>query len=146
MTVARTQQISVCRPGCAECCSLLSRKIAERAGASGEHYITTSHDEYFALWKAAIGGGFVTIFTAFFKLSLLAAGLPLFFEGFFSGVNYAASFVSLQLLGFTLATKQPSMTAAALAGKLVGTEGAKRTEEFTKEVTRIHTSIKHGVA
>jgi site-specific recombinase len=35
-----------------------------------------------------------------------------------SAGNYAGSFIVMQLLGFTLATKQPSMTAAALAGTL----------------------------
>jgi site-specific recombinase len=35
-----------------------------------------------------------------------------------SAANYGGSFIVMQLLGFTLATKQPSMTAAALAGTL----------------------------
>ena len=43
---------------------------------------------------------------------------PLFIDGVLSAIDYAGSFIVMQLLGFTLATKQPSMTAAALAGTI----------------------------
>lgn len=119
---------------------LLSRKIVERTGASGEHYITTTRKEYFSLWRAAAGGGFITVFTAFFKLSISSTGFPLFFEGLFAGINYAVSFILLQLFHFTLATKQPSVTAAALAGKLLDAEDPRRSDQFAVEVSRIHRS------
>jgi site-specific recombinase len=38
-----------------------------------------------------------------------------FWTGFWSGANYAASFVIVMLLHWTVATKQPAMTAPALA-------------------------------
>src|SRR5262249_17298760 len=49
----------------------------------------------------------------------------LFVEGVFASTNYAVSFVLMQLFGFTLATKQPSMTGAALAGALHGSTDPK---------------------
>lgn len=119
---------------------LLSRKIVERTGASGEHYISTTRREYFELWRSAIGGGVFTVFTAIFKVLITAKGFPLFFEGFFSGLNYVGSFLFIHFCHFTLATKQPSMTAAALAGKLLQPEDPKKADDFATEVSRIHRS------
>jgi site-specific recombinase len=97
---------------------LLARKIIERAGETGEHYITSTRAEYHQMITSAAGGGFLTAFTTAMKFLIGWAKLPFFFEWFLSGLNYAGSFVLLQGLGFTLATKQPSMTAATLAAAL----------------------------
>lgn len=97
---------------------LLARKIIERAGETGEHYITSTRAEYHRMISSAAGGGFLTAFTCAIKFLIGWARPPAFFEWILSGFNYAGSFVLMQGLGFTLATKQPSMTAAALAGAL----------------------------
>lgn len=97
---------------------LLARKIIERAGETGEHYITSTRAEYHRMITSAAGGGFVTAFTTAIKFLIGWAKPPFFFEWLLSGFNYAGSFVLMQGLGFTLATKQPSMTAAALAAAL----------------------------
>jgi len=102
----------------------LARKVIERAGASGEHYITATRAQWHEMVHSAAGGGLLTAFTAAFKFILGSLALAPFFTGLFAALNYAGSFVLMQLLGFTLATKQPSMTAAALAGALAGQEGA----------------------
>ncbi|WGL60874.1 site-specific recombinase [Pigmentibacter sp. JX0631] len=115
----------------------LSRKIAERAGKTGEHYITSNKKEYFYMFKCAAGGGIVTAFTTFIKFFIVTTKLPHFFEGFFASINYAASFVFIQLCGFTLATKQPSMTAAALAGKLHDIKESSSLNSFVDEITKL---------
>ncbi len=43
---------------------LLGRKIVDRAGETGEHYIAHSRKEYRHIWLAAAGGGLLTIGTA----------------------------------------------------------------------------------
>jgi site-specific recombinase len=101
----------------------LARKVIERAGASGEHYITASRSQWHEMVHSAAGGGLLTAFTAAFKFILGGLSVAPFFAGLFAALNYAGSFVLMQLLGFTLATKQPSMTAAALAGALAAPEG-----------------------
>ncbi|HET9450553.1 MAG TPA: gliding motility protein [Aggregicoccus sp.] len=101
----------------------LARKVIERAGASGEHYITATRAEWHQMVHSAAGGGLLTAFTAAIKFILGSLTLAPFFSGLFAALNYAGSFVLMQFLGFTLATKQPSMTAAALAGELAGQEG-----------------------
>jgi site-specific recombinase len=97
---------------------LLARRVIERAGHGGGHYITRSKRELRDMRRSAGGGGALTALTALFKFLLVWSHLPDFFEGLFVGLNYGGGFVAMQLLGFTLATKQPSMTAATLAGAL----------------------------
>ncbi|MRR35829.1 hypothetical protein EG829_14345, partial [bacterium] len=118
---------------------LLGRKITERSGKTGEHYIARDRKEYWHIWLAAAGGGIVTTFTAAFKLTLMGAGLALFQEGFMVGLDYALSFLALQAFGLILATKQPAMTAAALATITREHRGSKRIDEvisFTARITR----------
>ena len=71
--------------------NLISRKMVERTGHSGEHYIAHNRKEYAYMWAAAIGGGLLTVLTAAIKLRVYDAHLPLFVEGFAAGTNYAAS-------------------------------------------------------
>ncbi|HNN95008.1 MAG TPA: gliding motility protein [Pseudomonadota bacterium] len=96
----------------------LSRKIVERTGKSGEKYITETPSEWRQMLLAGCGAGVLTAGTAVLKYLLSAWKLPAFFAGLVASTNYALSFVIIQLCHFTLATKQPSMTAAALAGAL----------------------------
>jgi site-specific recombinase len=98
--------------------SLLARQVAERSAETGEHYITTSRDEYREMLRRAAGGGAVIAGTTFAKFAIGALGLGAFWGGFWAGVNYAASFVLVMLLHWTVATKQPAMTAPALAATL----------------------------
>lgn len=116
---------------------LLARKIVERAGVSGEHYIARNKQEYVSMMKSASGGGILTVFTTVLKGWILAAGFPLFIEGFFAWVNYAGSFLLMQGLGFTLATKQPAMTAPALAMKLRNLKRRTQLWEFVQEITQL---------
>jgi site-specific recombinase len=97
---------------------LLARKIIERAGHTGEHYITSTRAEYVKMLLSAGGGGALTAGTTALKYMIGWAHLAPFIEGAVAATNYALSFIVMQLLGFTLATKQPSMTAAALAATL----------------------------
>jgi site-specific recombinase len=51
-------------------------------------------------------------------------------------LNYAAAFVLMQLAGFTLASRQPSMTAAALAVALARRDAADAQVELVAGITR----------
>ena len=93
--------------------SLLAAKVAERSAETGEHYITRTAAEYRSMVKKAAGGGAVMAFTTLAKFALYAMALSAFWGGFWAGANYALSFVLVQLLHFTVATKQPAMTAPA---------------------------------
>jgi len=116
---------------------LLARKIVERTGKTGEHYIANTRNEYWVMWKAALGGGLLTVATAAVKTKITMADLPPFFEGLFVGTDYAISFLVLQTLGLALATKQPSMTAATYAKIVRTTQGSERWEKLTEFISRI---------
>ncbi|NVJ16041.1 site-specific recombinase [Myxococcus sp. AM010] len=102
---------------------MLARKVIERAGHSGEHYITSTREGFHAMVHSAAGGGLVTAVAVAHKTFLSGLLLAPFFTFLAVGLNYALAFLLIQALGFTLATKQPSVTAATLAGA-VG-EGAR---------------------
>ena len=117
---------------------LLARKVIERAGRTGEHYVTSSRREYWKMMTSAMGGGVLTCGTACAKFLVKWGHWPLFVDGALSSVVYAGSFLVMQLLGFTLATKQPSMTAAALAGTIRGAAGEEhRLDELVGLIARI---------
>ncbi len=117
--------------------NLIARKMVERTGHSGEHYIATNRSEYWQMWRAAIGGGLLTVITAALKMRIVDAHLPPFIEGFASGTNYAISFVLLQVFGLVLATKQPAATAATFAGIIRNNRGVERSSKLTDFVARI---------
>ncbi len=97
---------------------LLTRKIVERNGETGEHYIARTPGEYGGMLRSAAGGGAIMAFTTWFKVMILGWQLPGLMEGFAASFNYASGFVAIQLTGSTLATKQPANTAPALAERM----------------------------
>lgn len=97
---------------------LLALQVTEHAGRHGEHYIAESRREWGSMAKAAMGAGLIVGVMALIKLLLAQAHLPLLWEGLSYGLNYAIGFIIVQLLHFTIATKQPAMTAARIAAAL----------------------------
>ncbi len=97
---------------------LLARRVVERAGSSGEHYVTKTRTEQQAMLDAAAGGGAITALMILLKFFINAAHPPPFFESLFVSLSYGLGFVTMQLLHFALATKQPAMTAATIAGAI----------------------------
>ena len=117
--------------------SLLAAKVAERSAETGEHYITRDGAEYRSMMAKAAGGGFVMAFTTLAKFALYALGLSVFWSGLAAGFNYAISFVLIQMLHFTVATKQPAMTAPAMAAKLKDIQTDSSIQEFVDEVAHL---------
>ena len=117
--------------------TLLSAKMAERSAETGEHYITRDKNEYRQMLGKAMGGGAVTALTTGLKFAVMAIGLSAFWNGFASGFVYAASFILIQLLHLTLATKQPAMTAPTMAAKLKDINSTGAISDFVDEVTHL---------
>jgi site-specific recombinase len=122
---------------CTENLSLISMKIAERSAEAGDHYITRTRKEYSAMFRKAAGGGTFTSFTAVGKLLIESLHIPYFLAGLFSSLNYALSFLGIYALGFTLATKQPAMTANALAAKMDGLDSPGARESLVDEIVNL---------
>lgn len=113
---------------------LLTRRIVERTAEAGEHYLARTRGEYFALLRRALGGGALTGITTLAKLLLAKLALAEFFKGVAFSLNYAGSFVAMQMCGFTLATKQPAATAPALARRMEELRDPRRMEALVDEV------------
>lgn len=116
---------------------LIARKVIERAGVTGEHYITSTRGDWWKMLASAGGGGFLTAFTVVFKFLTKWAHLPPAVDGMLSAANYSISFVTMQFCGFTLATKQPSMTAAALAGSIREQSDKHQLDDLVTTIARI---------
>lgn len=102
----------------AESTQLLSYEITQHTAKTGEHYITESRKEYFKMFQGALGGGFIVGILCIIKVLLSKADTSFFGHAFLYSMNYAFGFIAIYLLGFTLATKQPAMTASALVKAL----------------------------
>lgn len=113
---------------------LLARKVVERSAETGEHYIARNRSEYLGMLKMAAGGGLVTVATVYVKFIITGAHWPLIVEGFLAGLNYALSFLLMHFCHFTLATKQPAMTAPAIAARLDGVGTPEGMAKFVDEV------------
>jgi site-specific recombinase len=95
----------------------------------------------------AAGGGAVIAGTTFVTFWVTALGLSAFWTGFGAGANYALSFVVVMLLHWTVATKQPAMTAPALAASLPTGRDASddEIEAFVDRVAQLIRSQAAGI-
>jgi len=110
--------------------ALLSRKVVERSAEAGDHYIATGQKEYWSMFKKSVGGGAIVAGTVYLKFLISGLGLVRFFENLLLTINYAGSFLLIQFANFTLATKQPAMTAPALAQLLDKTDTEEGLNQF----------------
>jgi site-specific recombinase len=100
--------------------NLLAYRIVDHTKSTGENYITSTRTQYWKMFAAACGGGMIVSILVMLKFKIGTLHLPVFWESILYSLNYAIGFVAIQLSGFTLATKQPAMTASAIANELKG--------------------------
>jgi site-specific recombinase len=120
---------------------LISHLITNHTAEAGTHYITSNRKEYMTMFYKASGGGIIV--GALCVLKMLYGYIPGsdFSHAFLYSMNYAMGFVMIYLMGFTLATKQPAMTAATMT-KVLSEEGnSKRNNtEFAHLVSKLFRS------
>ncbi len=126
--------------------ALLARQVTDRHAETGEHYITRDGAEYRTMLRRAAGGGVVIAGATLLKFAIAAIGLDAFWTGVWSGVNYSLSFLLVMLLHWTVATKQPAMTAPALAASLPRGSGAASEAEVEAFVDRVAQIIRSQAA
>jgi len=102
---------------------LLSLRMTESASKTGERYITSTRSEYFGILGSAALGGIIIALMAGFKLVLGRQGLAPLTAALTFCLNYGIGFVLIHVLGGTVATKQPAMTANAIAASIGETRG-----------------------
>ncbi|VXB03565.1 site-specific recombinase [Massilia sp. 9I] len=97
---------------------LLARNVTENASRTGEHYIAETRRELRHMFVAASGAGFIVGFMAMFKIMLGYLHTAPLVEAFLFSMNYSLGFILIYVLHFTVATKQPAMTAQHIAASL----------------------------
>jgi len=120
---------------------LISHLITNHTAETGSHYITSSRKQYMKMFYKASGGGIIV--GALCVLKMLYGFMPGsdFFHAFLYSLNYAMGFVMIYLMGFTLATKQPAMTAATMTKVLSEQETTKQNyNEFADLVSKLFRS------
>lgn len=120
---------------------LISHLITNHTAEAGTHYITSTRKEYMTMFYKASGGGIIV--GALCVLKMLYGYIPGsdFSHAFLYSMNYAMGFVMIYLMGFTLATKQPAMTAATMT-KVLSEEGnsQRNNTEFAHLVSKLFRS------
>lgn len=101
---------------------LLARSVTQQASETGEHYITTDRAQYLQMLRSGAGAGFIIAAMALIKIQIEGLHLTPAIHTFWVSLNYGLGFVLIHLLHFTVATKQPAMTAARLAAAIEETE------------------------
>ncbi|MFZ6746526.1 site-specific recombinase [Undibacterium sp. JH2W] len=114
---------------------LLSLQVTERAGKSGEHYVTNNREEWLEMLRSALGAGFIVGFMALIKILFGTLALAPFGYAMLYSLNYSGGFMLVHVLHFTIATKQPAMTAALLARAIDG--GKQKLDELAELIVRV---------
>ncbi|MDB5747772.1 MAG: recombinase [Massilia sp.] len=104
---------------------LLARNVTENASRTGEHYIAESRAQLRGMFKAAAGAGFIVGFMALFKILLGYLRAAPLVEAFLFSMNYSLGFMLVHMLRWTIATKQPAMTAQRIAAGLHSRDGQR---------------------
>ncbi len=94
---------------------LMSHLITNHTAETGTHYITSTFKDYMDMFWKASGGGVIVGCLCILKMLYGYTDTSEFGHAFLYGLNYAMGFIMIYLMGFTLATKQPAMTAATMA-------------------------------
>ena len=101
---------------------VMALRVTENASRTGEHYITGNRSEYFALMRSAMGAGVIIAVMAMIKLTMAKQHMAPLTEAISFSLNYGLGFILIHMLHFTVATKQPAMTAAAIAASIDATD------------------------
>jgi site-specific recombinase len=123
---------------------LLSRKIAERNGESGDHYIARDPKERRKLFYSALKGGVIVVLMTLTKLTFHSWHLPPLLDATCIWLIYSIGFLAMQFTDSTLATKLPSFTASKLARLMSTVRDSSGLEKITIELKTV--LISQGLA
>ncbi len=128
-----------------ESTQLISYEITQHTAKTGEHYITNTAREYWHMFRGSMGAGIVVGFMCILKVFAHETDASIFGHAMLYSLNYALGFCLIYLLGFTLATKQPAMTAATIIkaiedGRKNHIDGADKHVGFAKLFARLFRS------
>lgn len=104
---------------------LIALQVTENASKTGEHYVSTDKSGFFSMYKSAAGAGVIIAIMATLKVLMARISMAPLMQAFSYSMNYSLGFMLIHVLHCTVATKQPAMTAAALASTVQHQKGSK---------------------
>ncbi len=107
---------------------LIALQVTENASRTGEHYVSSDKSGFFSMYKAAAGAGLIIASMATLKTLAARMTMAPMMQAFVYSMNYSLGFMLIHVLHFTVATKQPAMTAAALAATVQQRKGSKNAQ------------------
>lgn len=105
---------------------VMALRVTENASRTGEHYITENRSEYFTLMRSAMGAGVIIGVMAMIKVIVAKQHMAPLAEAILFSLNYGLGFIVIHILHFTVATKQPAMTASAIAASIDATDSKSK--------------------
>ena len=103
--------------------NLLARNVTENASRACERYLVKSRREYNSMFRSAAGAGVLVGVMAILTIFVHHLHVAPLIEAFLLSVNYALGLMLIHVLHFTVATKQPAMTASRIAAELHTSDG-----------------------
>ena len=122
---------------------VMALRVTENASRTGEHYITNNRREYFALMRSAMGAGIIIATMSMIKIMVAGLHLAPLTEAILFSLNYGLGFVLIHILHFTVATKQPAMTAAAIASSIDATDS--KSKEMNHLIAMISNTVRSQI-
>ena len=118
---------------------LIALQVTENASKTGEHYVSTDKDGFWGMYKSAAGAGVIIATMATLKTLMARVSMAPLMQALAYSLNYSLGFMLIHVLHFTVATKQPAMTAAALASTVQHRKGSKMAQlaELTALIVNI---------
>ncbi|WLI73236.1 site-specific recombinase [Halomonas alkalicola] len=113
---------------------MMSRSITQNKSDHGERYISRDMRSYLGLLATAAGAGVIIAVMALIKITIESWGLSPLPQALLVSLNYGLGFVLVHLLHFTIATKQPAMTAASFAAEV---ERNRRGRSVSRKLGRL---------
>jgi len=125
----------------------LAYQITQHAGRTGQHYIAENRSELMGMFRSAAGGGIIVAAMALLKVLIIKTHLAPLQEALLVSLNYALGFVLVFVLNFTIATKQPAMTASLIAHTIARARNAKDQDQVLADfVISVFTSQSAAIA
>lgn len=110
----------------ADSTTLRSHLITNHTAETGTQYISSTTKDYLKMFMKASGGGMIVGCLVVLKLFYGSIAGSDFSHAVLYSLNYAMGFMMIYLMSFTLATKQPAMTAATMAKVLSENENTRK--------------------
>jgi len=107
---------------------LMAQQVTENASRTGGHYVTTDRKGYWGMYRSAAGAGAIIACMATLKVLSGRLVLAPFARALINSMNYSLGFMLIHVLHFTVATKQPAMTAATLAAAVQRNTGNRQAQ------------------